>query len=126
MWANGHFVGANANLPGADNPYIDYSSEYAYQSENYSSLKTSGYNYQRTLTNSNFPSGMSISGGSSVGSTAVTFNNLKWILLKVEETFANSVKAIGNSFQVELKGDLNQSAGTTTPTLKLGIDYLLF
>ena len=129
MWANRHFVGANSSTSGAvtsaDNPYIDYNSTYAYQSENYSSLQTSGYNYQRNITNSNFASNMSIPLNSS-GSTAVTFNNLKWILLKVKETFAQPVKAVGNSFQVELKGDLNQSAGTPTPTLKLGIDYLLF
>ena len=61
--------------------------------------------------------------GSGPGSTAVRFNNIKWVLLKVKTTMAQPVKAVGNSFQIELKGDLNQQP---TPTLKLGIDYLLF
>ena len=126
MWANDYFVGASTAsstiISSADNPYIDYSSDYAYQTKDYSSLKTSGYNYQRTLTSANLPSGMSVNSGST--NTVISFNNLKWLLLKVKTTIAQPVKASGNSFQIELKGESTNA--TTAGTLKLGKDYLLF
>ena len=61
MWANNYFVGASS-VTSSNNPYINYNIYYAYQTLDYSSLATSGYNYSRSFSSSNLSTG--ISGGS--------------------------------------------------------------
>lgn len=119
MWANNYFVGASSTTS-SNNPYINYNIYYE-QSLDYSNLATTGYSYSRAFSSSNLSTG--ISGGSGVPRT-FTFPNIKWILLESDVT---APQQTGQSFEIEVFGDATGINGTsTTTTLKLGTDYLLF